>query len=73
MNLQYEYLRAEHVGQRRQEAQQQRLVHHVARTRRLTRRAERVADLARRCRPADVNPGWWRSLASALFRLPREV
>jgi hypothetical protein len=47
MNLQYEYLPAEHVGQRRQEAQQQRLVHHVARTRRLTRRAERLADRAR--------------------------
>jgi hypothetical protein len=47
MNLQYEYLPAEHIGRRRQEAQQQRLVHHVARTRRPTRRAERLADRAR--------------------------
>ncbi len=47
MNLQFQYLPAEHISSRRHEAQHQRLVHQVARTRRLTRRAERLADRAR--------------------------
>jgi len=47
MNLQHQYLPAEHMGSRRHEAQQQRLAHQVARARRLTRRAERLADRAR--------------------------
>jgi len=47
MNLQHQYLPAEHISARRHEAQQQRLAHQVARARRLTRRAERLADRAR--------------------------
>ena len=47
MNLQYQYLAAEHIGTRQREAQQRRLGQRVARTRRLTRRAERLADQAR--------------------------
>jgi hypothetical protein len=47
MNLQFQYLPAEHISSRRHEAQQLRLAHHVVRTRRLTRRAERLADRAR--------------------------
>ena len=47
MNLQYEYLPAEHIGRRRHEAQQQRFVRHAARARRLIRRADRLADRAR--------------------------
>jgi hypothetical protein len=47
MDLQFQYLTAEHISSRRHEAEQLRLVHHVARTRRLTRRAERLADRAR--------------------------
>ncbi len=41
MNLQFQYLPAEHIGVRRLEAEQQRLAHHVDRTRRRVRRAER--------------------------------
>jgi len=47
MNLQYQYLAAEHVSARRHEVEQQRLGRQVARSRRLTRRAERLADRAR--------------------------
>ncbi len=47
MNLQYQYLADEHIGSRHREAQQQRLGQQVVRTRRLTRRAQRLADRAR--------------------------
>jgi len=47
MNLQFQYLPAEHISSRRHEAEQQRLAHQIARTRRLTRRAERLAERAR--------------------------
>jgi hypothetical protein len=47
MNIQYQYLAAEHVNARRQEAQRLRLGEQVARTRRLSRRAARLSDRAR--------------------------
>jgi hypothetical protein len=47
MNIQHQYLAAEHIGVRRREAEELRLGHQVARSRRLTRRAERVAERAR--------------------------
>ena len=47
MNLQHEYLVAERIGTRHHEAQQQRRTHLVARSRRLARRADRLADEAR--------------------------
>ena len=47
MNLQHQYLAAEHITARHQEVQQQRLGQQVVRSRRLTRRAERLADRAR--------------------------
>lgn len=47
MNIQHQYLAAEHIGVRLREAQEQRLGHQVARSRRFTRRAERAAERAR--------------------------
>jgi hypothetical protein len=47
MNLHYEYLASEHVSALLREAQEQRLGHQLARTRRLTRRADRLAARAR--------------------------
>lgn len=47
MYLHYEYLVVQHTQTRRHEAQQQRLGGGIARTRRLTRRAERYEGRAR--------------------------
>jgi hypothetical protein len=47
MNIHSPYLAAEHVSTRHHEAQQLRLGERVARSRRLSRRAARLADRAR--------------------------
>jgi hypothetical protein len=47
MNIQHQYLAAEHIGVRLREAQELRLGHQVARSRRLSRRADRLAERAR--------------------------